>query len=163
MTEPADLLAALKTAFDYDTKVLIEEAVEGSEVGCALLGGDDDLFVGEVDRIALTHGFFRIHQEAVPENGSDNSTPIVPADIPVESRQRVQDTARAVYRALGCRGLARVDLFLTGDGIVVLNEVNTFPGMTTYSRYPRMMAAAGLSLVEVLDSLLISALSADNQ
>jgi D-alanine--(R)-lactate ligase len=78
---------------------------------------------------------------------------IVPADIPAEARALVQDTARAVYRALGCSGLARVDLFLTDDGRVVLNEVNTLPGMTSYSRYPRMMAAAGLSFADVLDRI----------
>jgi D-alanine--(R)-lactate ligase len=133
--------------------VLIEEAVAGSEVGCALLGNDRDLIVGEVDRIALTHGFFRIHQENEPEKGSENSTPIVPADISAEARSRVQETAKAIYRALGCRGLSRVDMFLREDGTVVLNEVNTLPGMTAYSRYPRMMAAAGLPLGEVIDRM----------
>jgi D-alanine--(R)-lactate ligase len=112
-----------------------------------------------VDRIALSHGFFRIHQEEDPEGGSDNATAIVPADIPAESRIRVQETAKAVYRALGCRGLSRVDLFLTDDGDVVLNEVNTLPGLTSYSRYPRMMAAAGLPLSEVIDRLVSLALT----
>ncbi len=150
---PEDLLGAVEVARQYDSKVLIEEAVVGSEVGCAILGNDLDLIAGEVDHIALSHGFFRIHQESTPESGSDNSTPIVPADIPAQSRALVQETAKAVYRALGCGGLARVDLFLLEDGRVVLNEVNTFPGMTSYSRYPRMMAAAGLPLDEVIDQL----------
>ncbi|GAA3797851.1 D-alanine--(R)-lactate ligase VanA-Sc [Streptomyces chiangmaiensis] len=146
-----ELLSAVETARQYDSKVLIEEAVVGSEIGCAILGNELDLMAGEVDRIDLSHGFFRIHQEDEPETGSDNSTAIVPADIPAESRLLVQETAMAVYRALGCRGLARVDLFLKEDGAVVLNEVNTFPGMTSYSRYPRMMAAAGVPLGEVID------------
>ncbi|SDU24495.1 D-alanine--(R)-lactate ligase VanA-Sc [Jiangella alkaliphila] len=150
---PEDLLGAVEVARQYDSKVLIEEAVVGSEVGCAILGNDLDLIAGEVDHIALSHGFFRIHQESTPESGSDNSTPIVPADIPAQSRALVQETAKAVYRALGCGGLARVDLFLLEDGRVVLNEVNTFPGMTSYSRYPRMMAAAGVPLNEVIDQL----------
>src|SRR5690606_30819781 len=110
----------------------------GREVGCAILGNEGDLIVGEVDRVALTHGFFRIHQEAAPEAGSENSSFIVPADIPDELRELVRQTAEAVYRALGCRGLARVDLFLLEDGSVMLNEVNTLPGLTSYSRYPRM-------------------------
>jgi D-alanine--(R)-lactate ligase len=159
--ESADLLAgAVRAARRYDSKVLIEEAVAGSEVGCAVLGSGTDLFVGEVDRIALSHGFFRIHQEDAPEQGSDNATFIVPADIPAASRLCVQETARTVYRALGCAGLARVDLFLTEDGDVVLNEVNTFPGMTSYSRYPRMMAAAGLSRGELIHRLVSSAIDA---
>ena len=148
-----ELASAVEIARQYDSKVLIEEAVVGSEVGCAILGNDLDLIAGEVDHIALSHGFFRIHQESEPESGSENSTPIVPADIPAEARSLVQETAKAVYRALGCGGLARVDLFLKEDGTVVLNEVNTLPGLTSYSRYPRMMAAAGLPLAEVIDRL----------
>jgi D-alanine--(R)-lactate ligase len=154
-----ELQSAVETARQYDAKVLIEEAIVGSEIGCAILGNELDLMAGEVDRIALSHGFFRIHQEDAPETGSDNSTAIVPADIPAESRLVVQETAMAVYRALGCSGLARVDLFLKEDGAVVLNEVNTFPGMTSYSRYPRMMAAAGIPLGEVLDRILSLALT----
>lgn len=153
------LLSAVETARQYDSKVLIEEAVVGSEVGCAVLGDGTNLMTGEVDRIALSHGFFRIHQETDPEHGSDNSTAIVPADITPDSRALVQATALSVYRALGCSGLARVDLFLKEDGNVVLNEVNTMPGMTSYSRYPRMMAAAGLPLTEVIDQVISSALA----
>ncbi|MGW1992010.1 D-alanine--(R)-lactate ligase [Embleya sp. NPDC001921] len=149
-----ELPSALEAARRYDSKVLIEEAVVGSEVGCAVLGNDPDLITGEVDRIALSHGFFKIHQEKDPESGSDNSTPIVPADIPAESRTLVQETAKAIYRALGCRGLARVDMFVEEGGRIVLNEVNTLPGMTSYSRYPRMMAAAGFPLADVIDRML---------
>ncbi|WP_410641253.1 D-alanine--(R)-lactate ligase [Amycolatopsis sp. lyj-346] len=154
-----ELAAAIGAAAQYDSKVLIEEAVAGSEVGCAVLGNGAELFAGEVDRIALSHGFFRIHQEDAPESGSENSTPIVPADVPAETRARVQETAKAIYRALGCRGLARVDMFLKEDGTVVLNEVNTLPGLTSYSRYPRMMAAAGVPLPELLDRLVSLALT----
>ena len=154
-----ELPSAVETARQYDSKVLIEEAVVGSEVGCAILGNDLDLMAGEVDRIALSHGFFRIHQESNPESGSENSTFVVPADISAEARSLVQWTAKAVYRALGCRGLSRVDMFLKEDGTVVLNEVNTLPGMTSYSRYPRMMAAAGLPLAEVIDRIISLALN----
>ncbi|MFI7065280.1 D-alanine--(R)-lactate ligase [Kribbella sp. NPDC050124] len=163
VTDKDDLAGAVKTAAQYDAKVLIEEAVVGSEVGCAVLGNDPDLIVGEVDRIALSHGFFKIHQESTPESGSDNSTPIVPADISAEARSLVQETAKAVYRALGCRGLSRVDLFLTPEGQVVLNEVNTLPGLTSYSRYPRMMAAAGLHRAEVIDRLVSLTLAGKSQ
>jgi D-alanine--(R)-lactate ligase len=159
VTRPDELPAAVDAARRYDAKVLVEAAVAGSEVGCAVLGDGPDLLVGEVDRIELSHGFFRIHQEHDPEQGSDNATVTVPADIPAASRTRVQETARAIYRALGCTGLARVDMFLEADGRVVLNEVNTLPGLTSYSRYPRMMAAAGLPLGEVIDRVLSLALA----
>ena len=154
-----ELQVALEVARQYDSKVVIEEAVEGAEIGCSILGTGDELVVGELDRVALTHGFFRIHQEDAPETGSENSTFIVPADIPAESRALVRETAEVVYRALGCTGLARVDMFLTQEGEVVLNEVNTMPGLTSYSRYPRMMAAAGLSLGDVIDRLVSLALT----
>lgn len=159
VSQKSGLLSAVETARQYDSKVVIEEAVDGSEVGCAVLGNDLDLLTGEVDRISLSHGFFRIHQEIEPESGSENSTPIVPADISPEARSLVQKTAKALYRALGCSGLARVDMFLKEDGTVVLNEVNTLPGMTSYSRYPRMMAAAGLPLAEVIDRMVSLALA----
>ncbi|GAA1662962.1 D-alanine--(R)-lactate ligase VanA-Sc [Glycomyces endophyticus] len=149
-----DLGAALAAARRYDAKVLVEEAVAGDEIGCAILGNGGDLLTGELDRIALSHGFFRIHQEDAPETGSENSAFIVPADIPAAARDLVRETAKAVYRALGCTGLARVDMFLTPDGRAVLNEVNTMPGMTSYSRYPRMMAAAGIPLAEVIDRMI---------
>lgn len=161
VTRAAELPAALVEARRYDSKVLIEAAVVGQEVGCAILGANGDpagLVAGEVDRVALSHGFFRIHQEAAPESGSENSSFIVPADIGEQARSLVQETAKAIFRALGCSGLARVDLFLTADGSVVLNEVNTLPGLTSYSRYPRMMAAAGLPLAAVLDRLVSAAL-----
>ena len=148
-----EFLSAVATARQYDSKVLVEAAVAGSEVGCAILGNDLELFAGEPDQIALSHGFFKIHQENNPESGSENSTITVPADISAESRSLVQETAKAIYRALGCKGLARVDMFLKDDGTVVLNEVNTLPGLTSYSRYPRMMAAAGLPLAEVIDQI----------
>ena len=158
VSSPDELPAALAAARQYDAKVLIEEGVVGNEIGCSLLGNDGDLVVGELDHISLTHGFFRIHQEDSPEDGSENSTPVVPAQIPEDARKLVQETAMAIYRALGCRGLARVDMFLTEDGRVVLNEVNTLPGLTSYSRYPRMMAAAGLSLGDVVDKAVALAL-----
>lgn len=163
VTGKAELPAALDAARQYDSKVLIEAAVDGDEVGCAILGNGLAQIAGEVDRIALSHGFFRIHQEFEPERGSENSTPIVPADISVAARSLVQTTAKAVYRALGCRGLARVDMFLKADGSVVLNEVNTLPGLTSYSRYPRMMQAAGLPLAEVIDRLISLALTEGNR
>ena len=163
VTGKDELASAVEAAGRYDSKVLIEEAVVGSEVGCAILGNDLDLLAGEVDQIALSHGFFRIHQEIAPESGSDNSTVTVPADISGESRALVQETAKAVYRALGCRGLSRVDMFLKEDGQVVLNEVNTLPGMTSYSRYPRMMAAAGLPFADVIDRMVALALAGNGR
>jgi D-alanine--(R)-lactate ligase len=79
----------------------------------------------------------------------------VPADLPEAKRDEIREAAKSIYVALGCEGLARVDMFLQEDGRVVLNEVNTLPGFTAYSRYPRMMAAAGIDLSEVIDRCIL--------
>ena len=155
----ADALdAAISAAREYDDKVLIEQAISGTEVGCAVLGNGADLVVGEVDQIELRHGIFRIHQEAEPEKGSENAVVTVPADLPGDERDEIRATAKSIYTALGCGGLARVDMFLQDDGQLVLNEVNTLPGFTAYSRYPRMMAAAGLERRELIDRLITLAM-----
>lgn len=154
----SELHAAVEAARRYDDKILIEQAISGTEIGCAVLERDSVLITGEVDQITLSHGFFRIHQEEAPESGSENASFTVPAAIPPEKQTELKETAKAIYRALGCRGLARVDMFLLKDGSIVLNEVNTLPGFTSYSRYPRMMKAAGISISDVIDALISSAL-----
>ncbi|ARC86711.1 vancomycin/teicoplanin A-type resistance protein VanA [Clostridium argentinense CDC 2741] len=153
-----ELDAAIETARQYDSKVLIEQAVPGLEVGCAVLGNGTDLIVGEVDQISLSHGIFRIHQEDQPEKGSENAVVLVPANLSAEKRIKIQETAKAIYKALGCKGLSRIDMFLQEDGRIILNEVNTLPGFTSYSRYPRMMAAAGVTLSELIDHCITLAL-----
>ncbi len=158
VNRPAELAFAIELARQYDSKVIIEQAVAGCEVGCAVLGNGAELTVGEVDQICLTHGFFRIHQESQPEAGSENARITVPANLPAQKRRQVQETAKSIYRALGCKGLARVDMFLQEDGRIVLNEVNTLPGFTSYSRYPRMMAAAGITLCDIIDRLIALAM-----
>ncbi len=156
--DPATLVPAVREAQRYDDKVLLEEAVAGIEIGCAVLGNRESLVTGALDQIDLSGGFFRIHQEAMPEQGSENATIRVPAPISEEARAHAVETAQAVYRALGCQGLARVDMFLTADGRMVLGEVNSMPGLTSYSRYPRMMEAAGVPMREVVDRLVALAL-----
>lgn len=153
-----ELLPAIALAKQYDDKVLVEEAITSIEVGCAVMGNGNNLTVGEVDQITLTHGFFRIHQEENPEEGSENAKFIVPAELPAPKRAEIQEVAKTIYKALGCKGLARVDMFLQENGDVMLNEVNTLPGFTSYSRYPRMMQAAGIELPQLIDSLIDLAL-----
>ena len=136
---PAGLDAAVREAFCHDGEILLEEAVPGFEVGCAVLG-NDVLTVGAVDEIELSEGFFNYEEKYTLKTSAIHC----PARIPAEKAAEIQAAARAVYRALGCRVFARVDLFLTPDGRIVFNEVNTIPGFTAHSRYPSMMKAAGL-------------------
>lgn len=157
--QPTEAAQAIETARKYDSKILIEEAVSGIEVGCAVLGNQTQLITGEVDQITLSRGFFKIHQEKDPEKGSENSFFTVPAALPLEKRREIQSTAKNIYKALGCTGLARIDLFLTDDGRLIINEVNTMPGFTSYSRYPRMMKAAGFSIAQLIETSIALALA----
>ena len=147
--ERGQLPAALELAFAYDDHVILEEAVPGFEVGCAVLGSET-LTVGEPDEIELAGGFFNFTEKYTLETSAIH----VPARIPVEQRERVKSNAKRIYRALGCQGFARVDQFLTPEGRLVFNEINTIPGFTAHSRYPNMMKAAGMSFEQVISSLI---------
>ena len=145
---PNELSAALDLAFSHDSEVIIEENVEGFEVGCAVVG-INELFVGRVDEIELDHGFFDYAEKY------ERASAVIhmPARIDPDTETRIQNAAKIIYRALGCSGFARVDLFLTPDGRIVFNEVNSIPGLTAMSRFPTMMKGAGLSFGELLDML----------
>ena len=149
VVERGQLPAALELALAYDDHVILEEAIPGFEVGCAVLGSET-LTVGEPDEIELAGGFFDFTEKYTLETSAIH----VPARIPVEQRERVKANAKRIYRALGCQGFARVDQFLTPDGKLIFNEVNTIPGFTAHSRYPNMMKAAGMSFEQVISSLI---------
>lgn len=147
-----ELAGAMELAFRYDAEVMVEEAVDGFEVGCAILG-IDALTVGRVDEIELQGGFFDYAEKYAPEGAEKTVKTYMPARIDPEDEKRIQQAAVTVYRALGCSGFARVDLFYTPEGEIVFNEVNTIPGCTPGSRYPNMMKGVGLSFPEMLDKL----------
>ena len=147
--EERELAAAVRDAFCHDEEVIMEEAIEGFEVGCAVMGEREPI-IGEVDEIELTHGFFDYTEKYTLKS----SRIYVPARIGAETAARIKETAKVIYRALGCSGFARVDMFLTPEGRVVFNEVNTIPGFTSHSRFPSMMKAAGVSFEEVVNRLL---------
>lgn len=144
-----ELAQAIELAFGYDNQVIIEENINGFEVGCAVLGRDK-LIVGEVDEIELSGGFFDFTEKYTLKTSAIH----VPARISAAKAQEIKEIAKQIYRALGCSGFARVDMFLTPDGKIVFNEVNTIPGFTEHSRYPGMMKAAGYSFAEILDLLI---------
>lgn len=145
----AVLDAAIDTAFRYDRSVIAEEAVPGFEVGCAVLG-TDTLTVGRADEIELSGGFFDFEEKYTLKTSRIH----MPARVDAETERRIQEAAKVIYRALGCSGFARVDLFLTPSGELVFNEVNTIPGLTAHSRYPNMMKGIGLSFPQMIDRLL---------
>lgn len=144
-----DLLPAVRSAFEYDSRVILEEMIEGFEVGCAVLGVAQPM-IGEVDEIELSEGFFDYTEKYTLKTSKIH----VPARINAEKAEEIKNTAFTIYKTLGCSHFARVDMFLTPTGEIYFNEVNTIPGFTSHSRYPNMLKAAGLSFEEVVDSLL---------
>lgn len=140
-----ELECAVKAAFEYDNRVIIEENINGFEVGCAVLG-NDSLTVGEVDEIELSDGFFDFTEKYTLKNSAIH----VPARIDNQTAKRIKETAVLIYQVLDCRGFARVDMFLTDSGEIVFNEVNTIPGFTTHSRFPNMMKAVGYSFEKII-------------
>ena len=149
VTAPSQLSAALEEAWRHDREALLEEAVPGFEVGCAVLG-TKTLTVGAVDQVSLSQGFFDYEEKYTLKTASIHC----PAPILPEEAARIQAAAKVVYRALDLKGFARVDFFLTPGGRVVFNEVNTIPGFTAHSRYPRMMAATGLLFPALITRLI---------
>lgn len=146
---PAQLDAAIALAFSHDDCVTVEEAIPGFEVGCAVLG-NSHLTLGEVDEIELCDGFFDYTEKYTLKTSRIH----MPARIDEAARNRIQETAARIYRILCCKGFARVDMFLTPDGRIVFNEVNTIPGFTSHSRYPSMLKGIGMTYEEILDTLI---------
>ena len=145
----AELLPAIQTAFEHDSTVILEEMIDGFEVGCAILG-TKDLIIGEVDEIELSDGFF----DYTEKYQLITSRIHMPARISPGKAEEIKRAARKVYWALECSGFARVDLFLTPEGRILFHEINTIPGCTPHSRFPAMLREAGLSFPEVLDQVI---------
>ena len=145
---------ALGSAFLYDTKILIEECINGREIECSVLGSDEPQasIPGEVKP---THDFYSYDAKYLDENGAEL---IIPADLDGETVKRIQDLAIKVFTTLCCEGLGRVDFFLKEDGTIYVNEINTMPGFTRISMYPKLWEASGLSYTDLIDKLIELAL-----
>jgi D-alanine-D-alanine ligase len=147
-----DLPAAMQAAYDHDDVVVIEEGLEGArelEVGVL---GHEELEVTQVGEIVPSHEFYDFEAKYL-----DASELLIPADVPAPVAARIDELARQAYRAIGCRGLARVDFFARRDGTVVVNEINTIPGFTPASMFPMLWAAQGLDYPALVDRLLVDA------
>jgi D-alanine-D-alanine ligase len=152
----AGLKPAIQEALRFDTKVMIESAVVGREIECAVLQRDGELLaspVGEI-RILGDHEFYDFEAKYL-----DDSTELVtPVELPAGVEAEIQSQAKRAFKAIGCSGLARVDFFYTQSGEIVINEINTMPGFTSTSVYPKLMAAAGVGYTELISALIESAL-----
>jgi len=159
VTQAADLEAAIEDARQYDRKVLVEAAVEGAEVECAVLegvdGGPPEASVpGQV--VVDPHSSF--YDFEAKYLGAETGM-IIPAPIPARAFDRIRQLACAAFDAISCEGLARVDFFYTPGGEVLLNEINTMPGMTPASAFPKMWAATGLPLPDLIERIITTALA----
>ncbi|MCL2374719.1 MAG: D-alanine--D-alanine ligase [Treponema sp.] len=143
--------ASLEAAFTYDAKVMIEEFIPGRELECSVLGSPPDVKASAVGEVKPRHEFYSYDAKYIDENGAEL---ILPAAIPAETASRAQDLSIAVFNALCCEGLARVDFFLKEDGGLIINEINTMPGFTRISMYPKLWEASGISYAKLIDRLI---------
>ncbi len=157
ITDWAQLPAALDAAFEHDDKVLVEAAVVGHEVECGVLEGPDGVPEASVPaEIRLTGGHDWYDFEA--KYLDDACEFDVPAQLPAHVTDALREAACRAFVALDCAGLARVDFFVTDDEQIVVNEVNTMPGFTPISMFPRMWQASGVEYPELVDRLIAAAL-----
>jgi len=151
VTNEGEYEAACTAARAHDPRIIIEAAAASPrEIECAVLAGR----ASRCGEIRVSEGFYDFEAKYV----SNRAELIVPADIPTDVEERIQGLATAAYRALGCEGLARVDFFLLADGDVVVNEVNTMPGFTEISLFPRMWQATGIEYPELIRALVTDAM-----
>jgi D-alanine-D-alanine ligase len=149
----------LADAFKFDTKIILEEFVRGREIECSVLGNERPAasLPGEV---VAHHDFYSYETKYLDKNGADL---IVPAKISPAKIKEVKKMAVKVFRTLACEGMGRVDFFLKKDGRLVVNEINTIPGLTSISMYPKMWEASGLKAKDLLDCLVRLSMERFNQ
>lgn len=148
----ASAATAIDLAFEFDDKVVVETGVAGvRELECAVLGGDDPIAsrVGEI-RVSHPDGFYSYAAKYIDEHGA---TTVIPAAIDAATEQEIQSLALRTFAAIECHGLARVDLFMSGTGELFVNEVNTMPGFTAISMYPKLFEASGVPATELVGRL----------
>jgi D-alanine-D-alanine ligase len=158
VTGPAGLEQAIEAARAHDPKVLAEEAVDGMEIECAVLEGTDGgppeaSLPGQV-LVDERSDFYDFEAKYL----TSQTTMRVPAPVPAEAALEVRRLACAAFDAISCEGLARVDFFYTAEGKILVNEINTMPGMTPASGFPMMWAATGLPLPQLIDRIIQTAL-----
>jgi D-alanine-D-alanine ligase len=150
--------AAVGEAFRHDRKILIEQYIRAREVECGVLENEDgSLLVSVAGEIVPTnrHSFYSYEAKYLDKDGAEIK---VPADLPAIVAKAVHDLSVGAFRALGCEGMARIDFFVTADERVLVNEVNTLPGFTAISMYPKVLEASGVSYPELVDRLIAHAL-----
>ncbi|TDV70130.1 D-alanine--D-alanine ligase [Pseudomonas sp. LP_7_YM] len=154
VTDEASYAAALKLAFDYDNKVVLEQGIVGREVECAVLGNHEPQ-VSVCGEVVANDEFYAYDTKYLNDGQARIA---IPAELPADLADEVREVALQAYRVLGCAGLSRVDFFVTEARQIIINEVNTLPGFTSISMYPKLWQASGLSYPQLIDRLIVLAL-----
>lgn len=145
-----ELKTAIEDAFKYDTKVMIEEYIKGKEIECSVMGNDKPI-ASVPGEVIPHHEFYSYEAKYIDENGAGL---IIPAKLPKQIVKEVQQTAIKTFLTLECYGFARVDSFLTKENKIYINEINTLPGFTKISMFPKLFNATGISYQKILDNLI---------
>jgi D-alanine-D-alanine ligase len=153
----AEFTSAIDEAFRYDNKIIIEECIHGREIECSVLGNDNPIasLPGEVVTDTAHHTFYSYEAKYLDEHGA---TLEIPANLPEHLIKRVQETSVQAFQVLCCEGMARADCFVTEDERVIVNEINTIPGFTRISMYPKLWEASGVPYPELINRLIQLAL-----
>jgi D-alanine-D-alanine ligase len=141
---------AIAEAFKYDNKVIVEEFIKGREVECSVLGNENPQ-ASVVGEVILNSDFYSYEAKYIDENGAVIK---IPADLPPKSVKQIQEVAIKTFKTLCCEGLSRVDCFIKENGEVFVNEINTMPGFTSISMYPKLWEASGISYTKLIDILI---------
>lgn len=141
---------SIENAFLYDRKIVIEEFIQGREIECSVLGNDHPI-VSLPGELIPQHEFYSYEAKYLDKGGAQFQ---IPVSLPLGVTEKIQQTAVKTYRALCCEGMARIDFFLKENGQVYVNEINTIPGFTKISMYPKLWIASGLSYSDLLDRLI---------
>ncbi len=150
---------AIKEAFLYDVKIIVEQSIEGREVECSVLGNDTPI-ASVAGEIKASHEFYDYDAKYLDENGAVMK---IPADLSPEKMKEIQELAIKVFKTLCLQGMARIDFFYTPEGKFFVNEANTIPGFTNISMYPKLWEASGLSYPELIGKLIQLAIERHKQ
>jgi D-alanine-D-alanine ligase len=145
---------AVRDAFNYDSKILIEECIQGREIECSVLGNEDPI-ASVPGEILPRHEFYSYEAKYLDENGAVLE---IPAKLPTQTSERIRQLAIKTFSVLCCEGMARVDFFLRNGEEIIVNEINTIPGFTRISMYPKLWEATGIPYDELIDRLIQLAL-----
>lgn len=155
VNQPSQIKTAIEAALEFDSKVIIEQAISGREIECAVLESDGKLMVSPVGQIVISdkYEFYDFQAKYL-----DNSMQLIfPTDLPVGVAEDIQQKAITAFKAAGCEGLARIDFFYSSTGEIIINEINTMPGFTPTSVYPKLLEKLGISYKQLITNLILTA------